>query len=218
MHPPMAALPPRESWVQRGLWLIRATLAWTAIEGAASVLAGIYAGSVVLIGFGADSFIEILSAVVIHRRLAAEARGVSGREAESQESRALWIVAVPFFLLAAYIAAKGVAALWFDQSPEQSTVGMVVTACALVIMPLLGRAKRRVGNALRSQALIADAKETVASAWLAAITLVGLALNAGFGWGWADPLAALLLVPLLFFEGRAALEEAREDRDDPVVG
>jgi divalent metal cation (Fe/Co/Zn/Cd) transporter len=200
---------PRERWVRKGLWLERVTIAWNLAEGAASIVAGVLAGSVALVGFGADSAIEVIAAVALLRRLGVEATGGDHADAGRHERRALWLVGITFFLLSGYIVIRSGWTLWFHLAPEKSVAGMVVTLLALVAMPLLARSKTQVGKAIGSRALVADAKETLACAWLAAITLAGLLINALFGWWWADPVAALLLVPFLVREGREAVEHAR---------
>jgi divalent metal cation (Fe/Co/Zn/Cd) transporter len=204
----------RDSLLRKALWLEWTTIAWNLAEGAASIVAGILAGSVALVAFGADSAIEVVSAVALLRRLAAERSGVSDEDGERQERRALWLVGTTFFLLSAYLLVRSGVTLWFHRAPETSAVGIAITVAALVAMPLLARSKMKVGKLLGSRALVADAKETLACAWLAAITLAGLLLNALFAWWWADPVAALLLVPFLFHEGKEAIEHARAEDDD----
>jgi hypothetical protein len=157
-----------------------------------------------LVAFGADSAIEVASAFVLLRRLAAEASDADQEDVEIRERRALWLVGITFLLLSAYIVIRSSVTICFHRAPEGSVAGIVVTVLALVAMPILARSKLSVGRAIESRALVADAKETLACAWLAAITLVGLVLNAVFSWWWADPIAALLLVPFLVHKGKEA--------------
>ena len=181
------------------------------IEAAVAIGAGWIAGSIALVAFGVDSVIELVSGGVLFYRLWIEAEGRGEAKTEQFEHRALWIVGVTFFLLSAYVLYESVTTLWHRESPEASVVGIALAIMALIVMPLLGWAKHQVGTRLESRALVADAKETFVCAYLSFTLLLGLGLNAGLGWWWADPVAALLMVPLLLTEGWEAVEEARED-------
>ena len=176
-----------------------ATLSWNVVEGAVSITAGLLAGSVALVGFGVDAFIESVSGAVLLWRLQA------GELGESRERAALRLVGVSFLLLAAYVLFEATASLLRREPPEASTVGIVIAAISLLIMPLLARAKRRVAARMNSRALAADSRQTQLCAYLSAILLVGLALNYLFGWWWSDPLAALIMVPIIAREGIEAL-------------
>lgn len=195
----------RAALVRRGLLLSAASIAWMVIEGTVSVAAGAAAGSVALLAFGIDSFIEMGSDLVVVWRLLAERR-CAGERAERVERAATRLAGLLLLALAVYVAADaGRRLLGWGERAEESLPGLLVTAAALGIMPLLARGKLRIAAALDSRALRTDAYEAVCCSWLALTTLVGLALNALFGWWWADPLAALLIVPLLLREGAAAL-------------
>jgi divalent metal cation (Fe/Co/Zn/Cd) transporter len=201
-----SSIPPiketRHALVRRGLWLVAASVSWMLVEGSVSVAAGLAAGSVALLGFGIDSFIEMGSDFVVAWRLRVEQRGCCAERVEQVERRASRLAAALLLLLAAYVLLDaGRHLLGFAEHAQESPAGIAVTAVALVVMPLLARAKLRVADALGSRALRTDAYEAVCCAWLSATTLVGLALNAAFGWWWADPVAALVLVPLLMREG-----------------
>ncbi len=201
------ATEPREPLVARALRLEGLTIAWTVAEAAVAVAAGVLARSIALTGFGLDSAIELVAAGMLFARLRAEARG---RElGEALERRALFVVGGTFVALALYVVAEAGWTLWNHRAPESSPAGLAVTALALIVMPLLARAKLRVGRQLGSSALVADAKESFACAWLAGAALLGLALNAVAGLWWADPVAGLAMVPLLIREGREAFDEAR---------
>ncbi|HEY2511180.1 MAG TPA: cation transporter [Polyangiaceae bacterium] len=202
MTPAVAA--PRAPLVARGLQLEALTIGWNVLEGGFALASGLAARSIALTGFGFDSVIEVVAAASLFVRLRAETRGGAARA----ERRALWVVGISFFLLSAYIALDAGATLWSRRAPDASRVGVLVAALALVVMPLLARAKLRVGEAIGSGALVADAKCSLACAWLSATVLVGVGLNAALGWWWADPVAALLMVPFLVREGREALERA----------
>jgi divalent metal cation (Fe/Co/Zn/Cd) transporter len=194
----------RAALARRGLLLVAASVLWMVIEGAVSVGAGLAAGSVALLAFGIESFIELGSDFTAGWRLRVEQQGGDAETVERVERRASRIAATLLFLLAAYITVDaGSRLLGMGERAEESPVGIGITVAALLVMPLLARAKLRLADALDSRALRTDACEAVCCAWLAATTLAGLALNALFGWWWADPAAALLIVPMLLREGRA---------------
>lgn len=199
----------REPLVRRALRLEQLSVAWMVVEGGTSITAGLLAQSVALIGFGLDSVLELVSAIALYRRLNVELRGGDAEAAKRSERKALWVVGVTLLLLCAYIAIDSAVALFGRREPKKTTIGFAVTVLALVAMPLLGRAKLQVGNALGSRALVADAKETFACAWLSTAAVVGVGLNGTFGWWWADPVAALAMIPFLIREGTEAVGEAR---------
>jgi len=204
--------PVRQALLHRGVLLEVATVAWNIVEGIVAVAAGTLSGSVALIGFGIDSFVETASAVVVGWRLREELRGRAAETAERLERTASRIAGTLLLVLAAYITVDaGRRLLGFGREAEESWIGIILTAVSLAVMPFLGWAKLRTAAALGSRALRADAYETIACAWLSLTTLTGLALNALAGWWWADPLAALILVPLIVREG---LEGLRGDCDD----
>ena len=183
---------------RRGRRLEYFTIAWNTLEGLVAVVAGAFAGSISLVGFGIDSFIEVTSGSVLLWRMSVDAdvprRGWN-------ERRALKIVGACFVALAAYITYESGTDLWSKKTPEHSIPGIVLASVSLVVMPLLSRAKRRVGRALRSAAMHADAKQTEFCTYLSAILLAGLLLNALFGIWWADPVAGLAMVPMIAKEG-----------------
>ncbi len=199
--------------LKRGLQLEYVTVGWNILEGIIAVGAGLAAGSIALIGFGVDSFVETISGAVIIWRLMAETRGQHDDEAiERIERRAERFVGAAFLLLAAYVAFEAVRSLINQDAPDASPVGIALTAVSIVVMLWLARAKRRVGEALGSRAMIADAQQTYACWYLSVVALAGLALNAVFGLWWADPVAALGITVLLVREGIEALRG--EDDDD----
>ena len=200
--------------LHRALWLERLTIVWNVGEAAIALGAGWLAGSIALVGFGLDSVIETVAAAALYRRLRAEQRGASEEEAEAHERRALWIVGLTFFLLSAYVAFEAIGTLWTRQPPAISRIGLILAAASLVVMPALAIAKHRAGKALGSRALLADAKETFVCSYLSLTLLAGLGLNALLGWWWADPIAALAMLPFVLHEGREALEDARADRTE----
>ncbi len=192
--------------LKRGLRLEYLTVGWNVVEGIVAVAAGIAAGSIALIGFGVDSFVETISGAVIIWRLMAEIRGQHDDEAmERIEQRAERIVGLAFLLLAAYVGFEAVRALINHDAPDASPVGIALTAVSIVVMLWLARAKRQTGEALGSRAMLADAQQTYACWYLSVVALAGLALNAVFGLWWADPVAALGITVLLVREGLEAL-------------
>ena len=193
----------RAAVVLRGRRLEYFTIAWNALEGLVAVVAGAIAGSISLVGFGIDSFIEVTSGSVLLWRMSVDAE-VHRRELN--ERRALSIVGVCFLLLAGYIAYESALDLWSLRAPEHSIPGIVLACVSLIVMPLLSQAKRKVGRALGSAAMHADAKQTEFCTYLSAILLVGLLLNTLFGLWWADPVAALIMVPIIAKEGIEGLQ------------
>lgn len=183
---------------RRGRQLEVFTIAYNSLEGLASIVAGAFAGSIVLVGFGADSVIEVISGATLLWRLRA---GQPHEESERAERLALRIVGVCFLLLAAYVIVDSGHSLLRREAPRESIAGIVIAALSVIVMPLLVRGKRRVAAGLRSEALRADAMQTQVCTYLSAILLIGLGLNALFGWWWADPIAALAMTPIIIKEG-----------------
>jgi divalent metal cation (Fe/Co/Zn/Cd) transporter len=193
----------RTAVVRHGRRLEYFTIGWNALEGLVAVIAGAIAGSVSLVGFGIDSFIEVTSGSVLLWRMSVDA---DVHRRERNEQRSLQIVGVCFLCLAAYIAYESATDLWSKRAPQHSIPGILLACVSLVVMPLLSRAKRRVGHTLSSAAMDADAKQTEFCTYLSAILLAGLLLNAVFGLWWADPVAGLVMVPIVAKEGIAGLQ------------
>lgn len=168
-----------------------------------AVGAGVIAGSISLVGFGIDSFIEVTSGSALLWRMSVDA-DIERRE--RNERRALKIVGVCFLALATYITYESATDLWSKKAPERSIPGIILACVSLVVMPLLSRAKRKVGRALGSASMHADAKQTEFCTYLSGILLAGLLLNAFFGLWWADPAAALIMVPIIAKEGIEGLQ------------
>jgi divalent metal cation (Fe/Co/Zn/Cd) transporter len=207
----------RSALLRRGLALERLTVGWNVVEAVVAIVAGYMAGSVALVGFGLDSVIESISGVALYRRLSLELHegaAEAAERAEARERRALFFVGISFFLIAGYVLYEAATTLWEGRAPEHTTVGIVLAAVSLAVMPLLGWGKLRTARSLASRALAADAKETFVCAYLSLALLLGLALNALLGWWWADPAAALAMLPLIVYEGREALEAARSESSD----
>jgi divalent metal cation (Fe/Co/Zn/Cd) transporter len=195
--------------VRRGLALEYLSVGYNSLEGIIAVASGLIAGSIALVGFGFDSAIEVLSGVTLLWRLHSDAD--EGRR-ERIEAISLKIVGMLFLLLAAWVLYDASRSLLLGDAPEESLPGIILAALSVMIMPLIVRAKRRVATAISSHALRADAKQTELCTWLSAILLAGLLLNALFGLWWADPVAALLMVPIIGREGVQALrgEQCRD--------
>lgn len=181
------------------------TVAWNVIEAAVALGAGIVASSIALVGFGLDSIIETTSGLALLWRF--KQRGL---DEEAAESRAVKLVGLTFFALAAYVGYEAVSDLWYRQAPEFSLPGLVLAAVSLVVMPALGISKRRLARLLNSRALAADGMETLVCAYLSATLLLGLALNGLWGLWWADPAAALAMTGFMVREGVEALRGERD--------
>jgi divalent metal cation (Fe/Co/Zn/Cd) transporter len=190
----------RESDTREGRQLEYFTLGWNLTEAVIGIGAGVIAGSIALIGFGVDSIIESFSGAILLRRLQRH------KADEQREQLALKLVGISFFVLAAYVVADAAKTLIQQEPPHASIVGVCLAAVSIVVMPLLARAKRRVAARLNSRALVADSRQTDLCAYLSGILFVGLALNALFGWWWADSIAAILMVPIIMREGIEALK------------
>ncbi len=191
-----AAASRREALERRARWLARATIAYNLAEGAVAIAAGVAAGSIALISFGGDSLVECLSAVVILWQF----HGVP----EDRERRALRLIGLAFFALAAYVTVESLRTLATGADADPSPVGIALAAVSLVVMPLLSWLKRRTGRELGSRAVVADSVQTLLCTYLSAALLGGLLLNALWGWSWADPVAALVVAAVAAREGREA--------------
>jgi divalent metal cation (Fe/Co/Zn/Cd) transporter len=182
---------------RRARLLAGASVAYNVVEAVVAVGAGLVAGSVALVGFGLDSTVEVSSGLIVlwqFRHPLPEAR----------EQRALRLMAVSFFALAAYVGVESVRGLLGDSRPDASPVGIGLAMASLLVMPFLSVAQRRTGRALGSQAVVADSTQTLLCTYLSAVLLVGLLLNATLGWSWADPLAGLVIAAVAVKEGREA--------------
>jgi divalent metal cation (Fe/Co/Zn/Cd) transporter len=191
----------RAALAARGLRLEYLTIVWNCLEAAIALASGFVAGSVALVGFGFDSVIEVSSGAALLWRLHHE----HSPQRDRIEAQALRIVGLSFLALAGYVAYDSLTALLRQERPEESAAGIVLAALSLLVMPWLARAKRHVAAGLNSGALQADAMQTQLCAYLSAILLGGLGLNALFGWWWADPVAGLAMTPILVKEGLDAI-------------
>jgi cation diffusion facilitator family transporter len=198
---------------RRALWLEYSTVGWNAVEAVVAIGAGAVAGSVALIGFGADSAIEVISAVGLLWRLRKAGPHAAVNEESAAEKRALYVVAVTFFVLAGYITWEAVRSLISREPPLTSPVGIILAVLSLLVMTGLASVKQRTGREMGSRALVADSKETWVCSYLSLTLLLGVGAYAVFGWWWADPVGALAMLPVILWQGWETLAEAREPTD-----
>ena len=195
----MTGLPiSRPALVRRGILLNYLTIGYNAVEAAVSIAAGLGSGSVALMSFGVDSGIEVTSSLAAHWRLRSDLDAERRKRVEQLSHR---IIGASFLALAAYVIVESVSTLWQRNAPDASAIGLSILVLSVIVMPLIARASRKVARALGSRALEADAAQTSLCAYLSAIALAGVGLNAAFGWWWTDPLAALGMVPIIAKEG-----------------
>jgi divalent metal cation (Fe/Co/Zn/Cd) transporter len=192
----------RVSVAARGRRLEYFTIGWNALEGITAVAAGVTAGSISLTAFGIDSFIEVTSGAALLWRMSVDA---NEPQRERNERIALRLVGACFIVLAAYVAIQSTRDLVSHDGQKHSVLGIAIACASLIAMPILSRAKKRVGNELNSAAMQADAKQTDFCVYLSAILLVGLVLNLLLGWWWADPVAGFVMVPIIAREGYRGL-------------
>lgn len=182
------------------------TVGWNVLEGVIAIAAGIVAGSIALVGFGLDSYIEVASGLVLIWRL--RKHGFSNEEEEeTAEKKAIFFVGATFFLLAMYVTYESGKKLLFREQPEESLIGIILALVSLIAMPLLAMYKKKIAAEINSRALRADALETLACSYLSFTLLLGLGANALVGWWWADPVSALAMVYFLVREGVEAIQE-----------
>jgi divalent metal cation (Fe/Co/Zn/Cd) transporter len=204
MSLPLIGLPPagpgaerRAVLARRIRLLVAGTITYNVIEAVVAISAGTAASSTALVGFGLDSVIEVSSAAAVAWQFA-------GRDPGAREKKALRMIAVSFFALAAYVTVDSARALLGHGEAGHSTAGLILAALSLAIMPVLSYAQRRTGRELSSRTAVADSKQTLLCTYLSAVLLVGLGLNSLFGWSWADPAAALIIAVVAVKEGREA--------------
>lgn len=197
--------PSRPELLRRGVRLEWFTAGWNSVEALVAIGAGLVAGSIALVGFGLDSVIETAAALMVLWRVLREVGGAEEGNVARAERRAVRFVGVTFLALAAYVCYESGGKLWRGEAPAGSWIGIGLAVASLIVMPLLAARKRVVARALGSRALAADAVETAVCAYLSFTLLLGLGANALAGWWWADPMAALAMVPLILKEGLEAL-------------
>jgi len=184
----------RTRLVRRAQWLAGASVAYNVLEAVVAVASGLVAGSVALVGFGLDSVVEVSSGLIVLWQF-------RHRMPETRERTALRLMALAFFALGAYITVESVHSLVVGGTPESSPVGIALAIASLVVMPVLSWAQRRTGRALGSATVVADSTQTLLCTYLSAVLLIGLVLTATLGWGWADPIAGLVIAAVAVKEG-----------------
>ncbi len=200
----------RTADISLGLRIEVITIAWMVVEMAVSVAAGIAAGSALLVAFGIDSLIELVSGGVLLWRLRVESRGGDPQSVERAEHRAAWLVAISLGLLCIYVLVSAIAGLLTRSRPDASPAGIAVSAAAVLIMPFLAVSKRRLSRRLNSEALAGDAVNSITCAYMAGTVLAGLGLNILFGWWWVEYAAALVFLVWLVRETIEAVQEVRQ--------
>ena len=193
----------RQAVAERGKRLEYFTIAWNSLEGLVALVAGAIAGSIALVGFGIDSVIEVTAGATLLWRMSVDA---DVKQRERNERLSIRIVGACFIALAIYVVYEALTDLINRKAPEHSIPGIILPCVSLVVMPILSRAKKQVGRKLRSAAMNADAKQTEFCVYLSVILLAGLLLNAVLGWWWADPVAGLVMTPVIAKEGIAGLK------------
>jgi cation diffusion facilitator family transporter len=204
----------REELHRRAVLLEWFTVAWNVVEAAVAIGVGLVVGSVALVGFGVDSSVEVISAVVLLWRLYRAGPNASAEEQSGAERKALYLVAATFFLLAAYVLYEAIGALLSEEGPEVWTVALLLSVVSILVMPTLAYLKGRTGREIGSRALLADTVETWVCTYLSVALLAAVGLNAAFGWWWADPVGALAMLPVILWQGWETLGEAREEEGE----
>lgn len=201
----------KQWWERVALVLVVGTFLYNCVEAGIAIWSGYRANSIALIGFGLDAVIEAVAAAALLWRLWQGVRGASDERLASLDRRVHQVVGVTFLALSAYIVGQSGWQLWSQSAPDASVVGLVLAVLSTVLMPLIAWGKIRAARELESRALEAEARETLACAWLSVALLVGLAANAALGWWWADPIAALAMLPWIVSEG---LEGVRAEPEE----
>lgn len=190
----------REQLTRRIRLLVAATITYNVVEAAIAITAGALASSSALVGFGLDSVVEVSSAAAVAWQFSAADQAAR----QARETRALRVVAISFFALAAYVTVESAVSLAGTGTAGHSVPGIALAAVSMLVMPVLSAAQRRAGRELGSASAVADSKQTLLCTYLSGVLLVGLVANAVFGWGWADPVAALVIAAVAVKEGRDA--------------
>jgi divalent metal cation (Fe/Co/Zn/Cd) transporter len=205
----------RHELVSRGLRLEYICIFYNSLEGVVALASGLVAGSIALIGFGLDSVIELFSSLALIWRLHSD---IDKSRRERSDLLSLRMVGCSFLCLAAYVSYDAIKAFLYHEQPEKSVPGIILAILSVIIMPVISHAKRKVALGMESNAMRADAKQTEFCAYLSAILLTGLLLNALLGWWWTDPLAALVMVPIIGKEGIESLKGKNCSCTDSLCG
>lgn len=191
---------------KKALFFSYFTVGYNIIEGFVSILAGLIAGSIALVGFGSDSFVESLSGIVMIWRFRKHGK-ISKEEEEKIEKKATRLVGITFFILGFYVLYESIRNLYFQEKPEPSIFGIIIAIASVIVMPVLFYLKYQTGKKIRSKSLVADSKQTLACLFMSFSLLIGLGLNYLYGFWQADSIVGLLIVFFLFKEGYEALFE-----------
>jgi divalent metal cation (Fe/Co/Zn/Cd) transporter len=208
----------RAALVRAGVRIEMFTVLWMVVEAAVSIGAGVLARSALLTAFGIDSVVELVSGTMLLWRLSVEVRDETTERVEQAEHRAAWVVAVSLALLCLYVLGTSVYGLLTRSRPDSSLIGIAISLAALLVMPGLGLTKRGLATRLESAALRGDADSSFTCGYMAGAVLLGVGLNALFGWWWAEDVAALVFLFWLVQETREALEAAQQSREEPEEG
>lgn len=203
----------RTQLVRKGVNIELVSILWMIVEAGIAIGSGLIAHSLALVAFGADSIIELIAGSVLLWRLTIEMNGASLEKVKGAEKASSWVVGIALLLLAVYIVVASVYKLWTHQGAETSYLGIALAVASGVIMPYISRAKKRIGSEIRSQALKADGSCSIVCAYMAWTVLVGVVVNALFGWWWVDSIVALALVYFVVKEGWESVQEARGKED-----
>lgn len=204
-------------WLRVGIILVVTTMLYNVVEAVIALWAGVEAASIALIEFGSNSVIEIVAASVLIWRLRLEAHGADSDRVAHADLVVHRFVGLSFMALALYVLIQSVWMLWHREVPSASTIGMLLATASLIIMPLVSFGKLRAATEVGSRALRAEAKETLACSYLSFTLLLGLGANAALSWWWADPVAALLMIPWLVKEGLEGLAGKEHEAESRVV-
>ncbi len=209
----MEKAPGSPDWLRVGIILVVATMLYNVVEAVIALWAGVEAASIALIEFGSNSVIEIVAASVLIWRLRLEARGADSARVARADLVVHRFVGLSFMALALYVLVQSVWMLWHREVPSASTIGLLLATASLIIMPLVSFGKLRAATEVGSRALRAEAKETLACSYLSFTLLLGLGANAALNWWWADPVAALLMIPWLVKEGLEGLSSKEHEAE-----
>ncbi len=193
---------------KKALSLSYFTVGYNVLEGIVSIIAGSLVGSIALVGFGLDSFVESLSGSVMIWRFRKHGK-MTEEEEERVEAKAIRLIAYTFFILGSYILYESVKKLCFHEIPYPSLLGIIIAIVSMIVMPVLFYIKYRTGKSINSKSLMADSKQTLACAFLSVALLIGLGINYLYGLWWADPIVGVIIVIFLIKEGYTALKEGK---------
>ena len=193
---------------KKALLLSYFTVGYNVLEGIASIFAGLFAGSIALVGFGMDSFVESLSGCIMIWRFRKHGK-ITEEEEEKVELRAIKLIAYTFFILGSYVLYESIKKLYFHEIPNTSLLGIIIAIVSIIVMPVLFYMKYQTGKSVNSKSLVADSKQTLACTFMSVSLLIGLGLNYLYGLWWADPVVGLIIVVFLIKEGYTTFKEGK---------